>query len=66
VQWMSAVAADAASLSSGEHRAVRLQLIVHAAGGLLVLLGTTALSIYKPWGKTPYGRRAPPPPTIHR
>jgi hypothetical protein len=29
----------------------------HAAGGLLVLLAATTLSVYKPWGMTPYGRR---------
>src|SRR6516225_174387 len=27
--------------------------IVHAGGGLLVLLAATALSVYKPWGRTP-------------
>jgi hypothetical protein len=31
--------------------------VVHAGGGLLVLLATTALSVYKPWGRTRYGRR---------
>jgi hypothetical protein len=31
--------------------------LLHAGGGLLVLLVTTALSVYKPWGRTPYGRR---------
>ena len=31
--------------------------VVHAGGGVLVLLATTALSVYKPWGLTPYGRR---------
>lgn len=35
-----------------------VQLLVHAAGGLLVLLAATVLSIYKPWGKTRFGRRA--------
>src|SRR5262245_36188975 len=35
----------------------RTQLIVHAGGGLLVLLAATVLSVYKPWGLTPYGRR---------
>jgi hypothetical protein len=30
--------------------------VIHAGGGLLVLLATTALSVYKPWGKTKYGR----------
>jgi hypothetical protein len=31
--------------------------VVHAGGGLLVLLATTTLSVYKPWGRTKYGRR---------
>lgn len=30
--------------------------VSHSAGGLVVLLINTALSIYKPWGKTPFGR----------
>lgn len=34
-----------------------LQLVVHAVGGLLTLLVPTVLSIYKPRGLTPYGRR---------
>jgi hypothetical protein len=37
---------------------VRLQLIIHAAGGLVVLLTTTALSIYKPFGRIPQRRGA--------
>jgi len=31
--------------------------VIHAGGGLLVLLVATTLSVYKPWGRTPYGRR---------
>jgi hypothetical protein len=42
---------------------IQRQLVIHAAGGLLVLLVTTALSIYKPWGLTPYGRRRTLQPT---
>lgn len=34
------------------------QLVVHAAGGMVVLLAITALSVFKPWGLTPLGRRA--------
>jgi hypothetical protein len=30
--------------------------LVHAGGGLLVLLTTTTLSVYKPWGRTGYGQ----------
>jgi hypothetical protein len=44
-------------LASADFRALRIQLVVHAAGGLLVLLAATTLSVYKPWGMTPYGRR---------
>ena len=32
-------------------------LVMHSAGGLLVLLMITTLSVYKPWGLTLYGRR---------
>ena len=35
----------------------RLELAVHAGGGLLMLLTATVLSIYKPWGRTAYGLR---------
>jgi hypothetical protein len=45
------------SLSAGEYGDLRISLVVHAVGGLLLLLTTTALSVYKPWGLTPYGRR---------
>ena len=30
--------------------------VVHAGLGILVLLATVVLSVYKPWGKTPYGQ----------
>jgi len=53
---MAGVAAEM-TLSSADLRALRIQLVVHAAGGLLVLLAATTLSVYKPWGMTPYGRR---------
>ena len=43
--------------SSGQ---LKVQLVVHAAGGLVILLVVTTLSIVKPWGKTPYGREAAP------
>jgi hypothetical protein len=31
--------------------------LIHAGGGLLVLLAITALSVFKPWGMTPWGSR---------
>jgi hypothetical protein len=46
------------TMSATDHRTLRTQLVVHAAGGLLVLLTATVLSVYKPWGLTPYGRRS--------
>src|SRR6266571_4033072 len=45
------------TLSRGELRAAGIQLVVHAAGGLLVLLVPTVLSVYKPPGITRYARR---------
>lgn len=47
----SETALSSADLSAG------MPLAVHAAGGILVLLTITALSVYKPWGLTAYGRR---------
>lgn len=44
-------------LSSPDLQAAGIPLVVHAAGGLLVLLVITALSVYKPWGLTGYGQR---------
>ena len=40
-------------LSSGNFRPD----FIHATGGLLVLLAAMTLSMFKPWGMTPYGRR---------
>jgi hypothetical protein len=43
--------------AAAEHGGHRVPFIVHAGGGLLVLLAATTLSIYKPWGRTRFGRR---------
>ena len=48
--------AEATVLSRADLHAAGLQLVVHSAGGLLVLLVPAALSVYKPRGLTPYGR----------
>ena len=45
------------ALSGAELREARASLVVHAGGGLLVLLVPTALSVYKPRGVTRYGFR---------
>ena len=56
VSHMSGIAAKT-TLSSADFRGLRVQLVVHAAGGLLVLFAVTGLSLFKPWGMTTYGRR---------
>jgi hypothetical protein len=45
------------TLSRADLRAAGIQLAVHAAGGLLVLLVPAILSVYKPPGMTQYGWR---------
>ena len=47
------------TLSGAYLRAAGIQLVVHAAGGLLVLLVPAVLSVYKPPGVTRYWRREP-------
>jgi hypothetical protein len=52
--------ADAATdttLSADDLGAQRDSLVLHAGGGLLVLLATATLSVYKPRGRTRYGWR---------
>lgn len=46
-----------ATWSSTDFRSLRIQLVADAAAALVALLVTTALSVYKPQGMTPYGRR---------
>jgi hypothetical protein len=52
-----ATAAARTNLSGSDHAGMRDQLVVDATAALLVLLTTTALSIYKPRGITGYGWR---------
>ncbi len=49
--------AAALALSSTDLNAAGRELLIHSAGGLMVLLVVTTLSVYKPWGLTRYGRR---------
>lgn len=49
--------AEKMGLTSVDLLEARMSLVAHAAGGLLVLLIPTALSVYKPRGMTRYGRR---------
>jgi uncharacterized membrane protein len=50
-------AAATATFSSAEFLELRRSPVLHAAGGLLVLLLPVALSVYKPRGMTRYGWR---------
>ena len=47
VTRMAGVAADMV-LCATDFRALQIQLVIHAGGGLLVLLAATVLSGYKP------------------
>jgi len=55
VSRVAALAADMA-LPVVAPGALRTQLVVHAAGGLGVLIAITAISVFKPWGRTRFGR----------
>jgi hypothetical protein len=50
-------AATETSFSTADLRGLRIQLVVDAGAALLALLVATTLSVYKPRGITPYGRR---------
>lgn len=43
--------------SSPDFEKLRVQLVIHAIGGLLVLVFITGISIYKPWGRTKFPRK---------
>ncbi len=50
-------AAAGTTLSSSSLHGTRIQLVVAAGAGLLVLLVAATLAVYKPRGMTPYGWR---------
>jgi hypothetical protein len=56
IGYAARLAAEA-TLSRADLRAAGIQLVVHSAGGLLVLLVAAVLSVYKPPGMTRYGWR---------
>lgn len=49
--------ATASDFAVAETGRLPTQLVLHAAGGLLLLIVAAVLSTYKPWGRTAYGRR---------
>ncbi|MGH9015201.1 MAG: hypothetical protein ACRDZ1_14895 [Acidimicrobiia bacterium] len=56
ISFLSDAAAEGA-FSSTDHRGPRIQIMVAAGAGLLVLLVNTTLGVAKPRGWTRYGRR---------
>ncbi len=55
-----AVLADAAreaTFSISNYRGLQIQLILDAVAAIVLLVGATVLSVYKPGGMTAYGRR---------
>jgi putative copper export protein len=56
IGYLGAAAGERA-LASADLRELRTSMVVHAGGGLVVLLLTTVLSVYKPQGMTKYGQR---------
>jgi hypothetical protein len=52
-----ATAAQALTFTPAELPDLKVSLLVHAAGGLVILLVATVLAIYKPAGITPRGLR---------
>ncbi len=45
------------TLSVEQLRKLNQSPALHSGGGLVALLVSTILAVYKPWGMTPYGRR---------
>jgi hypothetical protein len=60
---MPSVSRAAKAVALGLPAGPSMPLLVHAVGGAIVLLGATVLSIYKPWGRTGFGR-SPQPPAV--
>ena len=57
-----AEAATKAAFASADYSGLRISLLVHAAGGLVVLLAAVTLAILKPAGRTPFHGLATPMP----
>jgi hypothetical protein len=62
VSHMAGLAPDPKLFSAAFAASPQATFVIHAAGGSLLLLIATVLSIYKPWGLTPYGRGLSSPP----
>ncbi len=56
ISYLAGVAAET-TLFNANLTGLRISLMAHAGGGLLVLLAATTLAVYKPQGLTRYGAR---------
>lgn len=56
VSRLAGMTPEALATANSGH--LKVHLVVHAVGGLVILLVATTLSIFKPWGKTRFGKRA--------
>lgn len=56
ISYIASVASERL-LSNTELQGLRIQLVADAGAAFLVLLATTTISVYKPWGLTAYGLR---------
>jgi hypothetical protein len=56
ISYMADMAAGM-TLSDSNLQGLRIQLVADAGAAMLILLIATTLSVYKPWGVTPYGLR---------
>lgn len=56
MQLVAHIAADTA-IDSASIARLRFEFLLHPTGGLIVLLVITVLSVFKPWGTTPFAFR---------
>ena len=57
ISYLAGIATETTLTSADLVDKLRIQMVAVAGAALLVLLVTTALSVYKPRGRTRYGRR---------
>lgn len=58
ISYLAKIASET-PLTLGELTAMRIRLIADAGAAMFVLLATTTISVYKPWGKIQLGFRVP-------